>query len=69
MLPAASGWLTWRTHLDDILVDSDSLRSFSAALLVAVGVSEEDAAIAADVLVTADLTGHESHGVARLEGQ
>jgi LDH2 family malate/lactate/ureidoglycolate dehydrogenase len=55
--------------LDDILVDSDSLRSFSAALLVAVGVSEEDAAIAADVLVTADLTGHESHGVARLEGQ
>jgi L-2-hydroxycarboxylate dehydrogenase (NAD+) len=54
--------------LDDILVDSDSLRSFSAALLVAVGVSEEDAAITADVLVTADLTGHESHGVARLEG-
>jgi L-2-hydroxycarboxylate dehydrogenase (NAD+) len=54
--------------LDDILVDSDSLRSFSAALLEAVGVSEEDAAITADVLVTADLTGHESHGVARLEG-
>jgi LDH2 family malate/lactate/ureidoglycolate dehydrogenase len=55
--------------MDDVLVDADSLRRFVAAVLEAVGTTEEDAAIAADVLVTADLTGHESHGVARLEEQ
>jgi LDH2 family malate/lactate/ureidoglycolate dehydrogenase len=53
--------------LDDVLVDADSLQRFVAAVLTAVGVGQEDAAIAADVLVAADLTGHESHGVARLE--
>ncbi|MGH2346077.1 MAG: Ldh family oxidoreductase [Chloroflexota bacterium] len=55
--------------MDDVLVDADSLRRFTAGVLEAVGVGSEDAAITADVLVTADLTGHESHGVARLEEQ
>jgi L-2-hydroxycarboxylate dehydrogenase (NAD+) len=54
---------------DDVLVDAGSLQRFVAAVLEAVGITREDAAITADVLVTADLTGHESHGVARLEGQ
>ena len=53
--------------MEDEVVDADSLRQFAAAALEAVGTSEEDAAIVADVLVAADLTGHESHGVARLE--
>lgn len=43
------------------------LQAFAAALLSAVGSSSEDARITAEVLVTSDLRGHESHGVARLE--
>lgn len=53
--------------MDDVLVGADGLRSFAAALLEAVGVPAEDAWIAADVVVAADLRGHESHGLARLE--
>ena len=43
------------------------LRTFVATALEKVGVSAEDAAIVADVLLAADLRGVESHGVARLE--
>jgi L-2-hydroxycarboxylate dehydrogenase (NAD+) len=43
------------------------LRSFVAAVLSKVGVAQADAQIVAEVLVTADLRGVESHGVARLE--
>lgn len=53
--------------MDEVVVAADALRAFVAAVLGAVGVGEEDARIAADVLVAADLRGHESHGVARLE--
>jgi L-2-hydroxycarboxylate dehydrogenase (NAD+) len=51
----------------DVRVDAELLRAFVAMALGAVGVREEDARITADVLVTSDLRGHESHGVARLE--
>jgi LDH2 family malate/lactate/ureidoglycolate dehydrogenase len=44
-----------------------TLKNFVSAVLTKVGVTAEDAAIVADVLVTADLRGIESHGVARLE--
>jgi L-2-hydroxycarboxylate dehydrogenase (NAD+) len=44
-----------------------TLKSFCSTVLTKVGVTAEDAAIVADVLVTADLRGIESHGVARLE--
>src|SRR5579884_1596070 len=53
--------------MNETVVDAARLRAFVADILVAVGVEAADAAITADVLVTADLRGHESHGVARLE--
>ncbi len=49
------------------LSDESTLKTFVATVFEKVGVSEEDAAIAADVLVAADLRGIESHGVARLQ--
>lgn len=48
------------------LYDADSLRWFMTRVLVKAGVSEEDAAIAADVLLAADMRGVESHGIIRL---
>lgn len=53
--------------MNDVVVRADELQAFVSAVLRAVDVDEEDAAITADVLVAADLRGHESHGVARLE--
>jgi LDH2 family malate/lactate/ureidoglycolate dehydrogenase len=43
------------------------LKRFVSTVLENVGVTPEDAAIVADVLVAADMRGIESHGVARLE--
>ncbi|GAC1543159.1 MAG: Ldh family oxidoreductase [Candidatus Velthaea sp.] len=43
------------------------LKTFVQSILSKVDVTPEDAAIVADVLVSADLRGVESHGVARLE--
>ena len=48
------------------LVAADRLRDFTAAAFERRGVPPADAQIAADVLVTADLRGVDSHGVARL---
>jgi len=42
------------------------LNEFAAAVLAAVGVPDADARLVADSLVTADLWGHQSHGVLRL---
>jgi LDH2 family malate/lactate/ureidoglycolate dehydrogenase len=47
-------------------VDPGRLAEFAAAVLAAVGVPEADARLVADSLVTADLWGHQSHGVLRL---
>ncbi len=47
-------------------VDARRLHAFTAKAFERVGVAPDDAQIAADVLVTADLRGVESHGVARL---
>ena len=44
------------------------LLTFTKNILIKIGCSEEDAAIAADVLLSADLRGVDSHGVARLSG-
>jgi LDH2 family malate/lactate/ureidoglycolate dehydrogenase len=49
-----------------VLVDAQTLHTFAARAFERVGVAAEDARIAADVLVAADLRGVESHGVARL---
>lgn len=46
----------------------NTLRAFCRATFLALGCSEEDADLAANVLITADLRGIDSHGVARLEG-
>ena len=54
--------------MTDLLVDPGALTDFVSAVLQAVDVAPEDARIVADVLVAADLRGHESHGVARLDG-
>jgi len=49
-----------------IQVQAESLKLFCSQVLQKLDVPEEDARIVADVLVTADLRGIESHGVARL---
>ncbi len=49
-----------------VLVDAERLHAFTARAFEIVGVAPDEARIAADVLVTADLRGVESHGVARL---
>lgn len=50
------------------MIDSERLREFAQKVFAAIGCSEEDARLAADVLITADLGGIDSHGVARLPG-
>jgi LDH2 family malate/lactate/ureidoglycolate dehydrogenase len=47
-------------------VSAQRLAAFAAAVLAAVGVPDADASLVADSLVTADLWGHQSHGVLRL---
>lgn len=49
-----------------IRVAADRLMGFATDVLAAVGVPREDAAIVADCLVTANLSGIDSHGVIRL---
>ena len=44
------------------------LFDFTTNILLKIGCSEKDAALAADVLLSADLRGVDSHGVARLSG-
>jgi LDH2 family malate/lactate/ureidoglycolate dehydrogenase len=48
------------------LVGRDELTAFGTAALVAAGARADDAALATEVLVAADLAGVDSHGVARL---
>lgn len=48
--------------------DYQRLRTFTTKVLEAIGHSHEDALLASDVLLTADLRGIDSHGVARLRG-
>ncbi len=51
---------------DAVRVDGEALRTATTALFVKVGVPSEDAALAADVLVMADLRGVDSHGVSNM---
>lgn len=50
-----------------IVVNPDMLKSAVALIFQKKGMSYSDAAIVAEVLVWADLRGHSSHGVARVE--
>jgi L-2-hydroxycarboxylate dehydrogenase (NAD+) len=49
-----------------VRVDHESLKNYVATVLASYNVPKEDAQIVADVIVTADLMGIESHGVQRL---
>ncbi len=46
----------------------NDLRQFAKAVFLAMGCPEIDAGLAAEILVTADLRGVDSHGIARLPG-
>src|SRR5690554_4058568 len=50
------------------VVSEDGLRAFTQQVFLAMGCPADDAALAADVLLAADLRGIDSHGVARLPG-
>jgi L-2-hydroxycarboxylate dehydrogenase (NAD+) len=48
------------------MVDAGALRGFATKILMKLDVPEDDARATADVLVSADLRGIDSHGIARL---
>ncbi|NBA88531.1 Ldh family oxidoreductase [Emticicia sp. CRIBPO] len=50
------------------MYSSEKVRKFTEKIFRAIGCSNRDARLAADVLVNADLRGVDSHGVARLAG-
>ena len=50
------------------MIHARLLRSFTEQIFRAIGCSDADAQLAADVLISADLRGVDSHGVARLPG-
>ena len=50
------------------MYDYKKIKSFAASIFEAIGCSEEDASLASEVLISADLSGVDSHGVARLAG-
>jgi len=54
--------------MPDQIFSYSQLRSFSKAIFISIGCPEEQADLAAEVLVRADLRGIDSHGVARLSG-
>src|SRR5690554_5810324 len=49
-------------------IAEETLRKFTQDVFLAIGCSKDDAELAADVLLKADLRGIDSHGVARLTG-
>jgi len=51
-----------------MIVSESTLRAFTQNIFLAMGCSQEHAALAADVLLLSDLRGIDSHGVARLTG-
>jgi LDH2 family malate/lactate/ureidoglycolate dehydrogenase len=58
--------MTQENAADTTRVDPHRLLDFTTAVYVGAGMPEEDARLAADTLVQADLWGHQSHGVLRL---
>lgn len=52
----------------DLLFNEDELRQFTESVFAAIGCPQKDAVLAADVLLSSDLRGIDSHGVARLSG-
>ncbi len=54
--------------MSSVLFKESDLRQFTESVFKAMGCPEEDATLAADVLLASDLRGIDSHGVARLSG-
>lgn len=52
---------------DIVYIDAKTLRNFMFDVFVKIGVPHKDADICADVLITSDLWGIESHGIQRLK--
>ncbi len=52
---------------DEVLIDADLLEEFMRVVFQELGVPEEDAKIIAEVLITSDLRGIETHGVQRFK--
>lgn len=60
-----------KTHMDtskNSIFTENQLWSFMSEVFIAMGASQEDAYLATDVLLEADLRGIDSHGIARLSG-
>jgi LDH2 family malate/lactate/ureidoglycolate dehydrogenase len=51
-----------------VTVQYDQLRTLTQEIFVKKGASPEDAAVVSELLVRANLAGHDSHGVIRIEG-
>lgn len=54
--------------MTDAVFPFDTLRKFTISVLKHMGCPEKDALLGADVLLSADLRGIDSHGIARLSG-
>src|SRR5437868_1058151 len=54
--------------MPDQTFSKERIVSFIHSVFLACGMNEQDAKLAADVLISADLRGIDSHGVARLSG-
>ncbi|RYZ28486.1 MAG: Ldh family oxidoreductase, partial [Chitinophagaceae bacterium] len=54
--------------MSEIHFSYDQLSEFSKAIFLNIGCSEADALLATQVLLSADLRGIDSHGIARLSG-
>ncbi len=54
--------------MNSYIFAENTLRNFTESVFLAIGCPTEDAALAADVLLSSDLRGIDSHGVARLSG-
>jgi hypothetical protein len=60
------GIVLYNNSKDVVWVDFDSLENFMVDVFKGIGVPEEDARICADVLITSDKRGIDSHGIGRL---
>ena len=54
--------------MSSFIFQENKLRAFTESVFHAMGCSDEHAVLATDVLITSDLRGIDSHGVARLSG-
>ena len=51
---------------DQVMVSEADARAATEAIFVKMGLPEDDAVLATDVLITSDLRGCESHGVSNM---